>query len=213
MASSASSAPAAAQLLEALEFKEDYRCFNAGETVSFRAGVNLIVGEQGSGKSSLLGLLAGLSSRYPHERKEAEKAVTVRASAAAAGAGGFKLRLFDFEKDSPRTKAVFVPGMELTQVTSRFVSHGETVNGLLDQLATAAGGAPCLLSLDEPDMALSPRSARRLAARLEDLAAAGHQVLAAVHNPIVIASQRQVLSLEHRRWMSSRSFLQQHARD
>ncbi len=64
-----------------------------------------------------------------------------------------------------------------------------------------------LLLLDEPDMALSIRSVHRLAALLQRAADDGHQVIAAVHNPIVIASQPRVLSLEDRTWMSSERFI------
>jgi hypothetical protein len=32
-----------------------------------------------------------------------------------------------------------------------------------------------------------------------------------VHNPIVVASQEEVLSLEHRRWISSQELLASHA--
>ena len=44
-------------LLSEVRFREDYRCFTAGQVLTFEKGVNLLVGEQGSGKSTLISLL------------------------------------------------------------------------------------------------------------------------------------------------------------
>ncbi len=44
-------------LLSEVRFREDYRCFTAGQVLTFDKGVNLLVGEQGSGKSTLISLL------------------------------------------------------------------------------------------------------------------------------------------------------------
>jgi predicted ATPase len=80
---------------------------------------------------------------------------------------------------------------------------------VLRALATVVSEAEgrTLLLLDEPDMALSIRSVHRLAALLQRAADDGHQVIAAVHNPIVIASQPRVLSLEDGMWLSSERFI------
>jgi hypothetical protein len=44
-------------LLSEVRFREDYRCFTAGQVLTFVKGVNLLVGEQGTGKSTLISLL------------------------------------------------------------------------------------------------------------------------------------------------------------
>jgi predicted ATPase len=42
----------------------------------------------------------------------------------------------------------------------------------------------------------------------QHVADVGGQVIATAHNPIVIAGFPEVYSLEHRRWMSSREFIE-----
>lgn len=197
-------------LLAEIVFRREHRCFKRGRKLVFRPGVNLIVGDQGSGKSTLIELVRDLAARSEHTREKTEKIV---------GRSGRKCRIlsFDFERDNPRTKSYLEESFSgmVVQMNSRFVSHGETVNQLMKMMRATldeqGGKEKFLLLLDEPDMALSPRSAHKLAAFFDELAAHGHQLIAAVHNPILISSQPEVLSLEHKRWMTSDKFLAAHA--
>jgi predicted ATPase len=86
-------------------------------------------------------------------------------------------------------------------------SHGETNIAMLNSLREAAD---CLVMMDEPDMALSIRTCQLLVKRLKELVDRGGQVIAAVHNPIVIQAFKDVLSLEHGRWMPSKDFIAIH---
>jgi len=192
-------------LLAEVRFKKEYRCFSEGQTLSFRTGVNLLVGEQGSGKSSLIGIVRNLADRFEMTRETARETVAVSAQACA-------IHSFDFEKENTRTQSHFGDNIGF-QVASMFASHGETTNAILDYLSKelTSGKEPSLILLDEPDMALSPRSAHLLARIFREMGEAGHQIIASVHNPIVIASQEEVLSLEHGKWMSSEAFLAAHA--
>lgn len=194
-------------VFEEMRFKKDYRCFKRGRKLVFRPGVNLIVGEQGTGKSSVLGLIKDLASE--RESKRTKELIAVVTDSC-------RLVSFDFEKDSPRTKSYFEEGFSQMQfqIVSLTKSHGQTVNELLRQLVGSLSkkrGEKVLVLLDEPDMALSPRSAHQLARQLAEIAKQGHQVIAAVHNPIVIAAFEDVFSLEHKKWMKSAAFLAAHA--
>lgn len=118
----------------------------------------------------------------------------------------FRPVYFDFEKHNPRVQAAFdmVKGIDVTtQIRGMFSSHGETVRSFFKSIETLPHQA--LLLLDEPDAALSPRSAYKLANALK--ASKVMQSLVAVHNPILIESQPEVFSMEHRRWMSSQEFM------
>lgn len=188
-------------MIEAVTFKIDYRCFKAGERLTFHPGVNLLVGDQGCGKSSILGLLLASSNSKRTGNSEAEKTISIEMPT--------KMTMFfkDFEKENPRTQSQFVDNLPMTvQIAARWSSHGESSLFFLRPLAKQKG--PILLLADEPDMALSPRSAYELARILQHVADEKGQVLAAVHNPILIESQPEVFSLEHRRWMPPDEFLE-----
>lgn len=62
--------------------------------------------------------------------------------------------------------------------------------------------------MDEPDMALSIRSIAKLVGKLRQAVQNNCQVIAAVHNPLLINSFDEVFSVEHRRWMKSSQFVE-----
>src|ERR1039458_10062115 len=179
-------------LLSLVVFKKEYRCFRKGRKLTFRPGVNLLVGEQGCGKSSLLSLMHSLANGRPgakYDRERALENISVSCESCA-------IYFFDFEKGNLRTQSYFDENIR-AQVASMFSSHGETTRAQHTSLHRQLKEVdyPFLVLLDEPDMALSPRSAYQLAAALDEAGSRGHQILAAVHNPILIASQSQVFSL------------------
>lgn len=187
-------------MIKLVKFTKDYRCFAKGDTFTMRPGVNLIVGDQGCGKSTFLNQIAvHVGAKGTGGR---EDAVIVEVSATIRPA------YFDFERHNPRTQPSFdcEYGYDTRfQLGALRSSHGEVANALIREYGKVPANA-CTL-LDEPDAALSPRSAYALVERLKAMAASGAQVIAAVHNPILIQSQEWVLSLEHRRWMRCSEFM------
>lgn len=192
--------------LASVTFTDAYRCFAAGDRVEFRPGVNLVVGDQGAGKSSLLAAIVANSSR-------SSRSIPARLGAGVDASPEVEVLSFDFERDNVRTQsALFAdPDKMARQLSALHASHGEAVWGVLEEARARATPAQTVVVLDEPDLALSPRSARRLAALFAEVAGSGSQVIAAVHNPIVIAAFADVYSAEHRRWMPSAEFLAAHA--
>ena len=188
-------------MITTIKFTDDWRCFSKDEQLVFFPGVNLLVGDQGCGKSSLLTAIRNCGSKLSRgdrgysEKKQAELVTT----------GVSKTYTFDFERDNYRTKGYF-DGSIGFHISAMYQSHGEVNNCLLEALGVVENSV-CFI--DEPDMALSIRSVLRLAEILKDLAKPekGNQVIAAVHNPFLIAEFEQVLSLEHRRWMTSEEFI------
>lgn len=184
-------------MIHSLTFLENWRCFKINDVVNFRPGVNLLVGDQGSGKSSILQALMAAGKMKKLYEFELHKKVKVKCDAG-------EIRAFDFEKDNLRMQHDFIAGSIENQVRLMFASHGQANFAMLSALS----GFKNLVSLlDEPDMALSIRSISKLINRMKEAVNNGCQVIAAVHNPFLIWSFSEVFSLESRCWVSSKEFI------
>jgi predicted ATPase len=178
-------------MIKSITFKTDWRCFKAGEHFKIDPGLNLLVGDQGTGKSSVVTLFKWAISNHPELKRVAD-----------IEADSIEVWVFDFEKDNPRACKYVKSSLNVTML---FRAHGECV---LDILSTMKkGGDKKTFVLDEPDMALSIRSINKVVATFQEI---HHQVIAAVHNPLLIGAFPKVLSVEHKRWMSSEEFIQSH---
>lgn len=179
--------------------------FVKGGIIDFRPGVNLLVGDQGSGKTTLLELLRNCGGSRQFSR-DVSGIVELQADES-------RVRSFDFEKDSPRFKDLSLEEdseVYLNGIKSRLMSHGETVKALLRGLVVKE---PTVYLLDEPDMGLSPRSCYMLLHTFKSAVKdKKSQIIASVHNPIVISAFDEVYSLEHKKWMDSELFLKSQKR-
>lgn len=184
-------------MLKAVAFRQDFRTFQKGDWVYFPGAITLVVADQGAGKSTLIELIRALATP-PNKQKNAWQSVTIsqeearRIAIPFADGPEFRIWARDFERDSVRNRPDIVPeeqgGLSL-QLASMRVSHGQSNRLVLDQVGSQVLSAPTLFLLDEPDNALSPRSCYELVRILRKLRSDGHQVIASVHNPIVIRGQ------------------------
>lgn len=181
--------------LRKIKFGKKFRCFKAGKCFSFRRGLNIVVGDQGKGKSSLFNAVM------------MSKKNRVKLNINIVCDQGLCYRGFDFEKDSPRTKGYLEnDSTKLNfQVESMFASHGESNLCILE--AAKEIEDVDLFLIDEPDQALSIRSVERLYGILEELVRREKQVIISAHNPFLILREKEVLSVEHGKWMKSVDFL------
>ncbi len=176
-------------------FLEEYYCFQKNEEICLRPGLNVLVGDQGVGKSTLIGAITD-GSRQVNDN------VTIVCNE------NVHLRGFDFEKDNPRLSAL--GGRRGTmrygdQINMMCSSHGESQRSILESIQSSERDIICL---DEPDSSLSMRSCYNLCKLFDKVVAQGCQIIASIHNPILITHAKEVLSLEHRRWMSSEEFIE-----
>ncbi len=177
-------------MLQFVIFKKPYRCFKTGTTLLFMSGVNLLVGDQGCGKSTLLEMMRTLTTanddklRSQHWRSISMNAMEVASTVALVVDPPMRTMGYDFERDSPRMAIEIQLHDVGRQMASMHQSHGQTTKPFLDGLTQCS--EPFICFLDEPDQALSPRSCYDLVRLFRTLAAKGCQVIAAVHNPIVI---------------------------
>lgn len=184
-------------MLHALQFTEDFRCWKSGDKVKFHSGVNLIVGDQGTGKSSLLAAIAAAcNAKQFHYPIGLESKVAILSSRGVAGG-------FDFERDNPRVQNTFNDNVQF-HIASKLSSHGETNKTILLAIMKQHDS---VIFLDEPDMALSIRSITKLVTIFKAAIENGCQIIAAIHHPFLIQAFPDVYSCEHRKWMNSDKFI------
>ena len=161
------------------------------EGLEFPPGLTVLVGEIGSGKSTLVEMLAEACGLNPQGGSAAAPLFRVRDSEPGLGPAllvergvarprwSYFLRadtmhsLYSYLEDNPGRRP------------ERFheLSHGE---GFLEILRTKVN-QPGFYLMDEPDAPLSFTACLALAAVLHDLAQAGSQAIVATHSPIVAA--------------------------
>ena len=187
-------------LLKSATFMEDHRTFNEGDKFDFKPGVNLIVGDQGVGKSTLIQAILSLAGKI---KKSSPVELKVRIG------GRVPVHSFDMENDNPRTKGHFVNGVDIaTQIQTRFVSHGEMIMGILRCMEDPAKlKVPTIWLLDECDSGLSIRSCYKITQLFKKVAEKGHQIFAVVYSQTIIEEFEEVLSIEHKKWLTSKDFI------
>jgi len=192
-------------MIDALLFKKPYRTFKAKEIIFFLPGVNLLVGDQGCGKSTILQLIAAHGGSKAFWKKPLKTEVEEASQLIVSE----RQRVFchDFENDSPRTSPSFDTMGTLPfewAIGMMRQSHGEANRAINEQLAKMKN---TYIILDEPDSGLSCRSALNLAAAMRTAAENGCQVIASVHHPWLIEQFNQVFDVSTRKWTSSSNFL------
>lgn len=170
------SVPAVAQLLR--------------EGLELPAGLTVLVGENGSGKSTILESLAGAYGLNPQGGSAQGELFRVRDSEPGIGpeltvVRGARPRWSYFLRaDTMHQLYTYLeqnPGRRPERLHE--LSHGE---GFLEILRTRVNQAGFYL-LDEPDAPLSFTASLGLAALLHDLAGAGAQLVVATHSPVLAA--------------------------
>lgn len=197
-------------MIKSIEFCQPYRCFKPGDRFEFRKGVNLIVGDQGCGKTTILDAIGG-ETVPPYGRPDSmEKLQERRKLEMSCQKEPF--RKFDFEQENPRVRGMNLDSLGSIGASfwSKTKSHGEVVRAVLHEATNTPKAKAGIWLLDEPDAALSVRSIRKLVETLKEMAAKKCQVIVTAHNPHLIMAFDEVLSLEHRRWMPSSEFLHLH---
>jgi len=156
------------------------------------AGVTMLVGENGSGKSTILEALAGRYPRLPGDlvgptvvgdESPLGSWITLQ-TAPMASRSGFFLRaeaMHDYLADRDRKTGVTERSWDGRPLLAR--SHGESFLTVLSERFTDVG----MYFLDEPESALSFASCLGLVSLLDTMRAEGSQVIVATHSPLIAA--------------------------
>lgn len=180
-------------MLKSIVFKKNYRCFKKGLEVSFKKGINLICGEQGTGKSTLIDIL--------FHTNENEKIINFYTD---IDNELIKIYKHDFEKDNPRNKHKIESMYDIAII---FHSHGEVNLKIFETLKNKLNEDKYLFLIDEPETALSPCSCLKIVNLLKDLESSGHQIICVTHSPIIMLSFNILYSMNENNWIEPKKYL------
>lgn len=165
------------------------------------SSINLFVGNQGCGKSSLLNMMMS---------NHGDLNITLTDHAIQHGVDTF---YFNSETDNPRTKdpTLFTTpsGQNIGigyggALASRFRSHGEVLSDFI--FGPLEKAENCVIFLDEPESGLSLTNQFRLVDTIKTAVTKGCQLFIATHCYLLIKGF-DVISLEHKRSMSGKEFI------
>jgi len=181
------------QYLYSVKFKKDHRkVFKKGQEIFFKPGINLLVGDQGCGKSSLLQLF-----RKDNKRVLDETITYVCDVVETLG--------MDTEKDNPRTLPYFGKDMA-AQLNMMFSSHGQSIYAIMKGIESAKNK---LILIDEPEAGLSIRSQVELAGFIKKAIENGCQIVLATHSLVLLTSNivDSVFNMEKMEWENTQDFV------
>ena len=217
-------------MIKSVTFKKNFRCFDKDDKFDLRPGVNVLVGDQGTGKSTLIELIRSKLDNTKHSESDSsyraksimvhdkiDDLIEINMDKAT------KCIAYDFERESARDMSAIHFDMFAEQMSAMKASHGQGNNismaRILDKVSKQKDKVDVIL-FDEPDAAMSPRSCYSLLIILNSIAEKWKkQVIVSSHNPIIINGFHpvmkkefqqmwtEVLSMEDKMWMKSSDFM------
>lgn len=172
--------------LKKFTLKTDYRNITPFE-LEFKNPLTVIVGENGSGKSSILHLMSKGKSEF--HSVIADKAET---------------RFFDTEKQNPRTQPFPENSLFGFSLQSRFSSHGETIFPILSAIKDFKN---LVLFIDEPEAGLSLSKQIAFIKIMNKAIKNGCQIILSSHSYVFIKHVSEIFSLDSKSYESSTEYL------
>jgi predicted ATPase len=160
------------------------------EGLDLRPGVTFLVGENGSGKSTIVEAIAAAYGLNPEGGSRSAMHTTRVTESPLGGAlrlirsPGGKANAYFLRAETMHGLYTYLEGLPDTpDFDLHERSHGEGFLALLERKFSRPG----FYLMDEPESALSFTSTLGLLGRLHALAEAGAQVLVATHSPLLVA--------------------------
>lgn len=193
-------------MIQMLYFREDYRSMAKGTMIPFTSGVNLLVGDQGCGKSTILQCITALGGVKRSFWKK-DRVEDIKKAAILIVDKPLPVFAHDYENDSARTSPDFdCMGQIPFQMAHGHMkgSHGQATRDINRLIAAQKN---TYIILDEPDSGLSCRSALMLANNMKQAVLNGCQVIASVHHPWLMGQFGHVYSVEKKQMIPSENYL------
>lgn len=215
----------------AFSWDKDKIVIPEGLTIELQPGINILAGDQGAGKSTLIELLRSFIEKH-HPRKGYGRMRSYSPSSlngqpklddlleieTDTPLEETKLVALDFEQDASRSKGSLDwdgPLGGLFQVFAMRMSHGQSVQGALNQVLNdilkerdeKGSLPPMVMIFDEPDAALSIKSIATLHGVLRNIVEKlGAQIILSAHHPFLLGCFKQVFSMEKHQWISPKDY-------
>ena len=205
-----------------------FEIFSKDFMIEFKSGVNIIVGENGCGKSTLIRLIRGyvgtsFKDLISFDDKMKNENYYLRhyqdnynGPLIIDGIAKYiNTIFFDGENDNP---VIALPKMinpmkdDFVKLTTEYIfsneeSHGESMLPLINYILDNAKGGYTIF-MDEPETALSLGNQLKLAQKLKKSANEfGNQLIVSTHSLAIINEFQDIYDMEDRKWVDSRIYV------
>lgn len=162
------------------------RLFKKGDEFEIKKGLNILVGDNGCGKSTLIKEVVKLF------KSKKNRIIMV----------DMETTNVNVKKPNPENGILYTPHEIMNHFMWAAESHGETREGVLKSLLSLDFD---LLILDEPEQGLSLRNQRKY---FNELKALGKDVIIITHSKVFVEESEEIFDVETMKWIKSIDYLE-----
>lgn len=182
-------------LLEKFTLNSEFRCFKPF-SISFTSPISIIVGDNGTGKSSFFELLTDYN--YYNNGKITLKHVP-----------DLEFSFIDTEKINLRVKNLNYEesnnlSIVASKIHSKTISHGEAALPLIEGINYIKNK---LILIDEPEAGISLSNQKKVLDVFNTAVKNGCQIIFSTHSYFFIKNEKTVFNMELKKWETSNKFL------